>query len=108
MSYTPAILEKIGLGIFLETGMADSLDEGVFLWRWAIEHKRFGVTDHEAVFYFFQMIAWRNPDKGASWLRVKPNIIRRRCQSFYPGDKDYMTKVSEKQFRQAVMGVWNG
>lgn len=106
MTYTPAILDTIGLAIFTDTLMAKSVEEAQFLWRWAVEHKRAGVSDNAAVFFFFQMIAWKNPDLAATVLRVKPAIIRRRCKTFYPDAEDYMSKISEAQFRKAVMGKW--
>lgn len=106
MTYTPAILDTIGLAIFTDTLMAKSTEEAQFLWRWAVEHKRAGVSDNEAVFFFFQMIAWKNPDLAAGVLKIKPAIIRRRCKSMFPGDKEWIGKISEKQFKQAVMGKW--
>lgn len=103
MTFTPDIVNTIGLAIFTDTGMAKSVEEAQFLWRWAVAHKRAGVSDKAAVFFFFQMIAWKNPDLAATVLKIKPTIIRRRCKAFFPDDKEWLGRISESQFKQAVM-----
>jgi hypothetical protein len=95
--YTPDILNTIGLKIFTDTGMAETDEEAQFLWSWAVKHKRVATTDHEAVWWFWQMIAHRNPDLAGGYLRIKPAIIRRRLRK-------PCVEASEKEFRQAIMG----
>lgn len=93
----PDILNTIGLGIFLDTGMAKSKEEAEYLRSWADQHKRWGVTTHEAVFHFFQMVAWRNPEIGVRYLKIKPALIRRRLRK-------PRLEATEAEFRMAVMG----
>lgn len=100
--YTADVLNDIGEAIFTDTGMAESAEEASYLWQWAVQHKRIG-TDLDAVWAFWQMLAWRNPDIGAAWLDIDAKRIRLRCKKLYPHTQDYMSKVTDKQFRQAVI-----
>ena len=103
MTYTPAILDEIGIGIFADTDITDTYEEAQFLWDWAVTHKRHGVRDNEAVWWFFQMIAYRKPELAVDYLRVNPRIIRHRMQAYYPTDNQYVTKISDRQMLEAVM-----
>jgi hypothetical protein len=102
---SPDIINQVGLNIFTDTGMAQSEAEAQFLWNWAVKHKRAGVSDNEAVYWFWQMIAWKRPDMGAPYLKIKPYIIWRRCRALYPDQDAYMWQITEAQFRKAVMST---
>lgn len=103
--FTPDIVNQIGLGIFRETGMADSPEEAMFLWNWAIQHKRTNVSDNEAVFWLFQTIAWRDASKGERFLRIEPRRVKKRLHNLLKAEKRSYRSVTEKDFRKALLGA---